>query len=177
MMELNNGRGLWTCASCGGREGWEAGRREGWGAEIIFVATAQPRRTTQRQHTGDTTDSTWPTKPGFSPSNPFHFFSRQTQRVEVAAYIAMAAQAPTLFLLLAAILAAVADNAPQSSPVGPQVTPSLGETRPPQVTGRGKSSNSILSADICLLYVVLRMQTCCSGVCRTYNLRCEHARV
>jgi len=51
--------------------------------------------------------------------------------VEVAAYIAMAAQAPTLFLLLAAILAAVADNAPQSSPVGPQVTPSLGETRPP----------------------------------------------
>jgi len=27
------------------------------------------------------------------------------------------------------------------------------------------------SSDICLLYVVLRMQTCCSGVCRTYS-RC-----
>jgi len=26
-----------------------------------------------------------------------------------------------------------------------------------------------LSSDICLLYVVLRMQTCCSGVCRTYS--------
>ena len=45
------------------------------------------------------------------------------------------------------------------------------ETPTTKPQGRGKSSNSVLSADICLLYVVLRMQTCCSGVCRTYNLR------
>ena len=44
------------------------------------------------------------------------------------------------------------------------------ETTTTKPQGRGKSSNSILSADICLLYVVLRMQTCCSGVCRTYTL-------
>jgi len=44
------------------------------------------------------------------------------------------------------------------------------ETPTTKPQGRGKSSNSILSADICLLYVVLRMQTCCSGVCRTYTL-------
>jgi len=43
------------------------------------------------------------------------------------------------------------------------------ETPTTKPQGRGKSSNSILSADICLLYVVLRMQTCCSGVCRTYT--------
>jgi len=42
------------------------------------------------------------------------------------------------------------------------------ETPTTKLQGRGKSSNSILSADICLLYVVLRMQTCCPGVCRTY---------
>jgi len=43
------------------------------------------------------------------------------------------------------------------------------ETPTTKPQGRGKSSNSILSSDICLLYVVLRMQTCCSGVCRTYT--------
>jgi len=46
------------------------------------------------------------------------------------------------------------------------------ETPTTKPQGRGKSSNSILSFDICLLYVVLRMQTCCSGVCRTYIFRC-----
>jgi len=44
------------------------------------------------------------------------------------------------------------------------------ETPTTKPQGRGKSSNSSLSADICLLYVVLRMQTCCSGVCRTYTV-------
>ena len=43
------------------------------------------------------------------------------------------------------------------------------ETPTTKPQNRGKSSNSILSSDICLLYVVLRMQTCCSGVCRTYT--------
>ena len=43
------------------------------------------------------------------------------------------------------------------------------ETPTTKPQGRGKSSNSNLSSDICLLYVVLRMQTCCSGVCRTYT--------
>jgi len=43
------------------------------------------------------------------------------------------------------------------------------ETPTTKPQGRGKSLNSILSSDICLLYVVLRMQTCCSGVCRTYT--------
>ena len=43
------------------------------------------------------------------------------------------------------------------------------ETPTTKPQGRGKSSNSILSSDICLLYVVLRMQTCCSGVCRTLH--------
>jgi len=43
------------------------------------------------------------------------------------------------------------------------------ETPTTKPQGRGKSSNSILSSDICLLCVVLRMQTCCSGVCRTYT--------
>ena len=53
------------------------------------------------------------------------------------------------------------------------------ETPPIKLRGRGKGSNSILSSDLPilassrLLYVVLRMQTCCSGVCsgvcRTYT--------
>jgi len=51
------------------------------------------------------------------------------------------------------------------------VLPCMQDTETPTTKpqGRGKSSNSILSSDICLLYVVLRMQTCCSGVCRTYK--------
>jgi len=38
----------------------------------------------------------------------------------------------------------------------------------------GEKVRTLLSSDICLLYVVLRMQTCCSGVCRTYTIASRH---